>query len=293
MRALISLKSLTDWLAKVCESGGEFLRLPRFEEKFAENGSGILLKHDVHNVSSVTLETLADTERALGVSATYFFPEAEIGTKLLGISRRRYERLIQRIASAGHITGLHFDVWRAFRAGTNIRTVFEKEIAIHHGVTGMTVANLHGNTSIGLKNRDGHNLTYEFFSELSRGISMSGIDAELKARIKRTKTSLRELEVDYWVDAWCWSRAQGSIPSNYVSDNYSKDEYSLRLSPSTAIGESRRSMRGTEGTENAPNSASGDFTPATFPVRSMRTGLWTVLLHPQFLGTHPKAPKLV
>lgn len=95
----------------------------------------LALRHDVDYSASSALK-MAELERELGVTATYFVLFSD---RFYNLHERRYAQTMKRISSLGHEIGLHYDPSQYGSYGNNLERTLRIEIAQLENMTGKKV----------------------------------------------------------------------------------------------------------------------------------------------------------
>jgi hypothetical protein len=247
---------IRDLLKRARGSGATFVPVSRIDSLLLSKKPGVFLKHDVHNVSPAKLVRLARDEAEIGISGTYFFMSFGHPRSEGFFSPADQRVMMKEIAALGHEIGAHVDVLYDIRhRGRSLHDCIYEQLEAFSEVSGdLSVANLHGNTSYKITDVHGNNVIYDLFDELGKQLdypTLKNLTPEVAGFIRANRLSLSSLPISHWGDSWIWSKTNGLIATNWVSDNSMAKQggfavainlvqpcaYGLGPSPSTAWGD--------------------------------------------------------
>lgn len=221
------------------EADVAFVPVSAIDSYLARRAPAVFLKHDVHNVNPAALIDLAGREAEMGVIGTYFFMSFghPRGERFYAPADQR--RMMREVSAMGHEIGAHFDLFYELRhRGKTVRDALREQIESFAGIAGpIRVVNLHGNSRFKMVDSEGNNLIYDFFDELARHSDypdLRRVPEEFATTIRRERMSLKELDITHWGDSWIWSRANGMIATNLISDNWMGKHQELAVTTNTA-----------------------------------------------------------
>lgn len=210
---------------RVCKDLGIlFDPISTVDSRLEASAGSIFLKHDVHDVALSSCLDLAEEEAALGVFGSYFFM-----TKCHPRVAGKYEfdeqiKAMHAIRSMGHEIGLHLDPYALIGdTGLCLADALVKSLEDFscRGIA-LTVGNMHGNSKHKPIDKNGYNTVFDLFHELGRQQDfpeLKSLDHHTADEIRKNRVCLSDFGFDYWADMPLWSKANGFVVTNFLTDN--------------------------------------------------------------------------
>lgn len=206
-------------------SGAQFARLTEIDSFIKKGQAGFFIKHDVHGLFLESLIKFAAKEKSMDIFATYFFMYPEHPHTIKYYSFKEQVSAMRAVKELGHEIGFHIDPFFLIHHYKKPLGVLIKEMINRFNDYDITFncGNTHGNTSLKLLDKNGYDVVFDLFEELSRQPDypeLRDVSPQIAALIRTNRVSLSDFGFTHWGDLPLWSKSHGYVEANYVTDNF-------------------------------------------------------------------------
>lgn len=176
-----------------------------------------LIKNDLHNLNINQVSNLINIYNFHKIKSIFFFlPHYH---PLYFKNKKDFKKIIDLCIDNGHKIGLHLDAYYEISLGKKIiDTIYDFQ---NYSKTVIKYGNFHGNTKLKQLDNFSLDIIYNFIFETQRNISLIKKE-NLQLLINSNQTSLSKTSIEFWIDRWILIKKVGFINSDYISDNYLK-----------------------------------------------------------------------
>lgn len=195
---------------------------------FVRSGKpALFIKHDIHASPLNAVVKFAKRETKKGIRGSYFFmpPGHPITKKAYSVDEQL--KAMKDIQDQGHEVGLHIDPhYLIHHFEGSLQSILEDALRLirSKGIE-IKTGNMHGHTGFKGLDENGYGTSVDFFEEIERQPDfpdLKDVEPDISELIRKHRTSLESLGIQYWADTFLWSQEFGCVELPYLSDNYLK-----------------------------------------------------------------------
>ncbi|NDV27499.1 hypothetical protein [Desulfovibrio sp. JC010] len=184
----------------------------------------VLLRCDVHAVGPKELICFGRELAKRSLPAAFLFLAPDHPANLGRLSPQEQLTAMRELEGMGHETGVHLDPHYLISGQEcSLEDILREMLSVFsaNGIKPVT-GSIHGNSRYKGLDENGFGTAFDFFAELGRQPDfpkLSNVHPELAESIRRNRISLESLNFDTWIDQPLWTRKNGFMVTNYISDN--------------------------------------------------------------------------